>query len=352
MPPLSTIRVSNSRITAATAPRVAVFTGATQGIGKATLTQLVGVGTPITIYLIGRNGSTQEGFLEELRASNQQAKIVWLEGQVSLLSETKRLCDEIKSREKSIDLLFFCAAYVALGGRRDTSEGYDTAITLAFWGRALFTSLLLPLLRNSAASSSSSASASPSYAPRVISIGAAGLESASVPLDDLDLKSPKIFGPLVCAKTCATMSTVFYDHLASSPGNEGVVFIYNHPGNVDTNILKNGWGEGSWGPTLVGLVQRLVWPLIRLFGVGGITAAVSGERSLFLCTSAMFGGRGVSVDGCGRGRTLAGREMGGIFCVPENIECIQPQEVVGKLFVNGGREKILEKVDEVLKPYL
>src|ERR1700761_6668439 len=96
---ISEIRASNAQITKDKAPQIAVFTGATDGIGKATLIRLVSTKLPMKIYVIGRNGEKHKQFLDELRKSNIRVDIVWLEGQISLLAETKRLCDEIRWRE-------------------------------------------------------------------------------------------------------------------------------------------------------------------------------------------------------------------------------------------------------------
>ena len=117
---ISEVKASNARISKDTAPHTAVFTGGTDGIGKATLTRLVATKLAIRVYIIGRNSKTHTPFLDELRKSNDQADIIWLEGQISLLSETKRLCDIIKARETSIDILFMSAGFIALGERTGT----------------------------------------------------------------------------------------------------------------------------------------------------------------------------------------------------------------------------------------
>ena len=114
---ISEVKSSNTRISKDTAPHTAVFTGGTDGIGKATLTRLVSTKLPIRVYVIGRNGEKHKQFLSELRNLNEKADIVWLEGQISLLAETKRLCDIIKARETSIDVLFMSAGFLSTGER-------------------------------------------------------------------------------------------------------------------------------------------------------------------------------------------------------------------------------------------
>lgn len=137
--PLSQIRASNALIGSPTsssgpsyAPRVAVFVGATSGIGKATLSLLVSKGTPLRAYVVGRSESAQRAFLDELRAANPKAEIVFLEAQVSLMAETRRVCDEIAQRESEVDLLFMSAGYLPFGGRDGESLLSDATSAHAF----------------------------------------------------------------------------------------------------------------------------------------------------------------------------------------------------------------------------
>jgi NAD(P)-dependent dehydrogenase (short-subunit alcohol dehydrogenase family) len=114
---ISEVKASNGRIPKDTTPRTAVFTGGTDGIGKATLIRLVATKRSMKVYVIGRNGEKHKPFLDELRMSNDKADIVWLEGQLTLLAETKRLCDIIKARETSIDALYMSAGFMSTGER-------------------------------------------------------------------------------------------------------------------------------------------------------------------------------------------------------------------------------------------
>ena len=118
---ISEIKASNAQISKDTVPQTAVFTGATDGIGKATLTRLISTKVPVKVYVVGRNGEKHKAFLDRLRESNKQAQLIWLEGQLSLLAETKRLCDEIKAHETIIDSLYMSAGFITSGERVGTS---------------------------------------------------------------------------------------------------------------------------------------------------------------------------------------------------------------------------------------
>lgn len=117
---ISEIKASNIRLTKDTAPHTAVLTGATDGIGKATLIRLISTKLPVKVYVIGRNGDRHRAFLDRLRETNKQANIIWLEGQLSLLADARRLCDEIKARETYIDTLYMSAGFISSGERIGT----------------------------------------------------------------------------------------------------------------------------------------------------------------------------------------------------------------------------------------
>lgn len=113
------IQAANAQLTEHTAPRVAVFGGGTSGIAKATAKRLVSLGFPIKIYLIARSASESSiaAFGQELRMINDKAEVVFLPGEISLLSEVRRTSLEILKDESSIDLLFLAAGYAPFSGR-------------------------------------------------------------------------------------------------------------------------------------------------------------------------------------------------------------------------------------------
>ena len=122
MTPLTGVRASNKQLTAVTVPQVAVFVGATAGIGKGALTELISTGFPVKAYIIGRDEAAFEPALSELRASYSSATLVFLQGEISLLAEAKRLTDIILRREGYIDLLFLSAGFLPFLGRQGTSD--------------------------------------------------------------------------------------------------------------------------------------------------------------------------------------------------------------------------------------
>ncbi|KAJ5105420.1 NAD(P)-binding protein [Penicillium alfredii] len=329
MTAISEVKASNVRISDETAPQTVVMTGATDGIGKATLIRLIATKVPVKVYVIGRNGEKHNAFLDQLRGSNKLAQIIWLEGQLSLLADTRRLCDEIQSREQHIDVLYMSAGFIASGERIETSEGNTIWLSLTYSGRMLMITRLLPLLNASPRS------------PRIISILATGYESPSIHLDDLDLKQPGRFTLTELIKAGATYTTLSMSRLAKE--NPRVVFIHHSPGGVDTGVFRKAWGDKWFFPAL-----NL---LMRLAATSPMDAA---EKIIYMMTSAKYGGIGVPLTaGQSQGLNMAKTtETGSLFLVNDKLKELQQEKIMAKLHNLNGGEIIWQMTVEMIRPYV
>ncbi|KAI1201092.1 hypothetical protein F5X97DRAFT_291295 [Nemania serpens] len=325
------ISASNALINDATAPRVAVFVGGTSGIGNITMRALVATGASVRIYLVGRKSSAERmrALIGELQTINSKAEVIWTQGEVALLAETKRVCETIKTQESQVDLLFLSTGYAPFDGRNETTEGLDTAQSLEYYSRILFIQTLLPLL-------------SKSKAPRVISVLGGGMERANIDLDDLELKKPGGVYGVRGQMLYTAMNTTTMEKLATD--NPSVTFLHSYPGWVNTGNVRRGVDMSSpWGM----FVSLFLGPLI---GLVGLSDEESGQRFLFQCTSAAFGGRGVTWEGKPGVNSL--EKLGnGLFLVNSKCNCTPNAKAVSAL-----REKALLKIwdhtQENLGPYL
>ena len=327
------IQASNALINDTTAPRVAVFVGGTSGIGNLTVRALVATGASVRIYLVGRKSSEERmhAFIQELHAINPKAEIIWTEGEVALLVETKRVCEAIKSKESRIDLLFLTAGYAPFGTRRETAEGLEVVQSLEYYSRILFILHLVPLLDRA-------------EAPKVVSVLAGGLERASaVDLTDLDLKKPGNFGAMKAQAQYPAMNTMTLEKLAHD--NPNVTFIHSWPGIVNTGNVRRGSDPNSLMAWFVWLILE---PLIRLFATSD---EVSGQRHLFQSTSAAFGGRGVAWKGKAGINSLGKPAADGLFLVDYKCDCTPNAKAVSSLREKA-QEKIWDHTREVLRLYL
>ncbi|KAK2777841.1 short chain dehydrogenase reductase family protein [Colletotrichum kahawae] len=329
---LAEVRTSNSALTSSTVPKTALFVGATSGIGKYTLAELVSLKLPVKCYIVGRKASEPalHPLLEALRRTNPQAELIWVEAEVSLLSEVKRVCELVKENETRLDLLCLTAGYAPFGGRNDTPEGIEVTHALQYYGRMLFTLALLPLLR-----------AAPS--PRVLTVLGGSFLSTNLLVDDLDLRKAGNFGGVRSQTHMSIMNTLFLDRLASDPENFGVTFVHNWPGAVDTGNMGR-YHTPSWlSPAPVTVLLK---PVFWILGTGGREA---GERHVYNATSGRFGGMGPR-DGGKVEKGTGGEEGRGLFLVGRGCEVVDRGSVLEEL--RGAQGVVWGRTMEALGPYL
>jgi NAD(P)-dependent dehydrogenase (short-subunit alcohol dehydrogenase family) len=101
---------------------VAVFVGATRGIGLATLKALTQTLERPRFYVIGRSQAKFEPELTALRECNADAEIRFVEGKISLLHEVDDVCNRILQIEPHLDLLYMSPGSLAFGGPHCKSE--------------------------------------------------------------------------------------------------------------------------------------------------------------------------------------------------------------------------------------
>ncbi|KAM0276037.1 hypothetical protein ACHAQH_007162 [Verticillium albo-atrum] len=328
------IRACNAQLNDKTVPQVAVFVGGTSGIGKATLQSLVNVGSPVKAYIVGRASteSAMKPFLDELRASNSQANLIYVPGEVSLLSEVKRISIDIKSREPKIDLLFLSAGYAPLGGRVDTSEGLEVTMALQYFGRVLMPLHLLPSLR-----------AAPS--PRVVTVLSGNLLHPSLNADDITLDKPGAWGGIRSQTQVGSLTNLALDHLAADPANAALSFTHDWPGAVDTGNAYRHWnGPSLWSPLpLTALLKPVYW-------LRGYSFEETGQRHLYLATSGDFGGQGPRIEGV-QAENTRGRSGGGLYLLDHRCDAKFKKDVLAKLR-GSAQERVWTRTMEILEPFL
>jgi short-subunit dehydrogenase len=89
---------------------VALFVGATNGIGKNTINQFAkqtrAASTRPRVYFVGRSRERGEQLKEELLAINPNGVYEFFPADLTLLAEVDEVCRKIREKEKSLNLLF------------------------------------------------------------------------------------------------------------------------------------------------------------------------------------------------------------------------------------------------------
>lgn len=115
---LRTVLESNNRLSDAKGPQVALFVGATSGIGLGILKEFAQHAVNPRVYIVARNVETAAPLLEELRLINPDATFEIIERNVSLIKDAEKVAEFIESKESSLDLLCMSVGFFSLDGRQ------------------------------------------------------------------------------------------------------------------------------------------------------------------------------------------------------------------------------------------
>jgi len=263
---LEAVRASNASLKSLP-PLVAVFVGGTSGIGLYTARELARNTTSPHIYLIGRNQAEASKITQELQAINSSSKVSFIQKDVSLLKNVDEACQEIKSKEKAVNLLFMTCGYFVFTGRAETTEGLDKKFALHYYTRMRFINQLQPLLTTASNSKPLS---------RVVSVldPQPGMK-LSPNFSDLDLKTS--FSLKGCATHASAMTNLSFSKLASQ--NPATSYVHAFPSFVETGAGRDAWG--AFEP----LAKPLLWVIKMAMQVKPVE---SGERHLYAATSPSY----------------------------------------------------------------
>jgi len=247
---------------------VAVFVGATSGIGMGTLKQFAKYAKAPTVYILGRSKKAAAPLLDEIKASNPGGTFEFIESEVSLMRNVDLVCDQIKANEKKVDIVFTSPGYLSFDSRVESVEGMDIPHALRYYTRLRFIYNLIPLLLES-----------PN--PRVVSILAGGQETA-IDINDLEVRNDFTF--MKAAANGTTQTTLAFEELAKS--YPSISFIHKYPGFVNTGVIAR---LLATAPGLFYYPAQLArWVVLPFINLISTSVDEAGERGLFLVTSARF----------------------------------------------------------------
>lgn len=110
------VRASNAQIATSLPPGlVAVFVGATNGVGEATVKQFAKHTVRPRIYLVGRSKEAGNRIVAECKALNPESQLVFISKELSLLKNVDEVCQDILAKEDCINLLFLTIGTLQAG---------------------------------------------------------------------------------------------------------------------------------------------------------------------------------------------------------------------------------------------
>ncbi|KAL4753738.1 hypothetical protein BDW72DRAFT_209547 [Aspergillus terricola var. indicus] len=300
---LRAVRAHNASLKSLGADLVAVFVGGTSGISLSTALSLARHTVSPKIYLIGQNRNAAESAVRSIRALNPSAEPIFLLSDISRLKNVDRVCEQIASRERYVNILFMTPGYLTLRGRDETSEGLDRKLALHYYARMRFVNRLLPLL----------ASAADKPFPR--------------------LKK--------CGHHASLMTSFYLEGMAQR--YKGTSFVHAYPSGVDTGVLRGLPG----GQIARGFLSVLLKPFM-------VPLEESGERHLFAATSGRFpsAAEGIQQEGAeGDTGTVApgsdDRPGSGCYWVNWDGETFPEHASISRKRAEGAVERVVDHTEEV-----
>jgi hypothetical protein len=269
MVPLPQIRLSNSLLPTTYPTLTAVFVGATSGIGSYSLQDFAAQVPKPRIYFTGRNQSAGNNLLAKLKTLNPAGEYIFLQADTSLLTTVDDICQQIKRKEKSINVIFLSQGTLKFG--TTTEEGLHYAMAVTYYARIRFILNLLPLITAA------------DGLKRVVNV-AVGTKEGHV--FDTDWQGYKI--PFSGARGHLA-STITLAQLALSKSAPEVGFVHGFPGAVKTGLLRGDEGLVWW---VMKVAEVFVLPVrVWMGSLPGVGEGECGERHVYLCTSGRYPGR-------------------------------------------------------------
>ncbi len=124
--------------------KVCLITGATSGIGKATVMGLANMGA--NVVTVGRDRGRGEAALAEIKEKSANASVDLMLADLSSQEEVRRLADEFKEAYPRLDVLINNAGLFR-SKRITTADGLEMTFAVNHLAYFLLTKLLLDVLR-------------------------------------------------------------------------------------------------------------------------------------------------------------------------------------------------------------
>ncbi len=244
--------------------RVALVTGGTDGIGRAVALQLARGGD--RVLFVGRSAARGAAMLQALQAAQPGVDHVFVPADLSLLSETARVADEVAQHTDRLDAAVFCAGILSTVPEW-TTEGLERNFVLNYLSRYLLARRVLPALMEAPSG-------------RLVLVSNAGMYGDSLNFADLQHRQDKP-GMRVAGRTQFANDLLAMELAARLRGTRVEVTCV-FPGVTKTNVFRNALG-------LPWIVRALVPVALRLIGSSPDVAA---QTPVFLAQDAQATGTG------------------------------------------------------------
>lgn len=199
-----------------------VFTGGSDGMGKAAVTKLAKMGA--TIMLLGRNESKTKAVVSELNTIANKENTYYVHCDLASQKSIRKAAKIVLEKCPKIDYLINCAGMNA-GERNLTKDGYEMNWAVNHLGPFLFNNLLLDRMKESSNS-------------RIVNLSSATESWTKIHFADIQYtKNWRAGRTYAQAKLALNMCT---RRLAKELENTSVTVNALNPGFIKSNILNQG----------------------------------------------------------------------------------------------------------------
>jgi NAD(P)-dependent dehydrogenase (short-subunit alcohol dehydrogenase family) len=186
------------------------------------------------VYLAARSEEKTRKAIEDIKAAvpdNKKGQLVFLRLDLADLTAVKDSAREFLSKERELHLLFNNAGlgYPPAGSK--TVQGYELQLGVNCVGPFLFTKLLTPILKSTAA-------VSPANSVRVVWVSSSASEGISSKgyMENLDYHNDKSSYHKYCV---SKMGNYFHaTEFAARHKDDGIVSVALNPGNLDSEFWR------------------------------------------------------------------------------------------------------------------
>ncbi len=195
-----------------------LITGATSGIGRATVLSLVSLGH--RLIFIARNSEKAENVKNGIITSTGKNDVNYILADLSSKRQVRECAETFRKNYETLDILINNAG-VCLPERRITTDGMEESFQINHLSHFMLSNLLTDLLKRS-------------DDPRIINVSSAAYESGV--FDPENLQSEKVFKPFGTYCNTKLLNLLFTYELADRLNNDGITVNALHPGVVGTGF--------------------------------------------------------------------------------------------------------------------